>query len=125
MFKHIGITITDPTEIEDFYKELLGLELEREFTLSKDLNQKIFGFYESVPIYLMKNGDINIEIFVTHLPSRKNYTHLCIELENREKFVEKAKQKNYRTVVLERPERPDLIFIRDKFGNLFEIKEKE
>jgi catechol 2,3-dioxygenase-like lactoylglutathione lyase family enzyme len=125
MFKHIGITITDPIEIEDFYKELLGLELEREFMLSKELNQKIFGFYEDVPVYLLKNGDVNLEIFVTQLPSRKNYTHLCVELENREAFVEIAKQKGYRTVVLERSERPDLIFVRDKFGNLFEIKEKE
>lgn len=43
--------------------------------------------------------------------------------ENREELVAKAEQNNYKCIRIER-EISDLIFVKDKSGNIFEIKEK-
>jgi len=123
MIHHAGLTITDPSEIKNFYQDILGLEIKNEFTLKKELNQKLFGFYEDVPVTMLSNGVADIEIFVTNLPARNNYSHLCIEVDDRDKLVEKVKKKNYPHTVIERDLYP-LVFIQDSFGNCFEIKEK-
>ena len=122
MIKHVGITITNPADIKNFYQEVLGLKLNKEFTLNKELNQQIFGFYEDVPVSIVSNGEADIEIFVTHLPARNNYSHLCIEVPDREALIKKAKAKKYPCIVIEREFEP-LVFIQDRFGNSFEVKE--
>ncbi|MDP8315373.1 MAG: VOC family protein [Candidatus Celaenobacter antarcticus] len=120
MIKHVGLTIKDPSEIKNFYQEILGLNLEKEFTLTKELNQQLFGFYEEVPVSRLSNGTDVFEIFITKLPSRNNYSHLCIEVDDREAMIEKVKKKNYPYTIIERETEP-LVFIQDKFGNNFEI----
>ena len=124
MIKHVGLTITDPAEIKNFYQEVLDLNLKKEFTLPKELNQQIFGFYEDVPVSILSNGKADIEIFVTHLPARNNYSHLCIEVADRDALINKAKMKKYPCIIIEREHEP-LVFIQDKFGNNFEIKDKK
>ena len=122
MIKHVGLTITDPADIKNFYQDVLGLRLNKEFTLPKELNQQIFGFYEDVPVTILSNGKADIEIFVTKLPARNNYSHLCFEVADREALICKAREKNYPCIVIEREFEP-LVFIQDHFGNSFEIKE--
>jgi len=123
MIHHAGLTITDPSEIKNFYQNILGLTIKKEFTLKKDLNQKLFGFYEDVPVTMLSNGKADIEVFVTDLPARSNYSHLCIEVEDRDALIKKVKENNYPHTVIERDVYP-LVFIQDKFGNCFEIKER-
>ena len=121
---HIGLTIKNESEVKDFYEDLLNFKLEKQFTLPKDLNQKIFGFYEDTPVYRLSNGFVDIELFLTNLPARKNYTHLSYETTDRKALVDKAKMKNYPTITVEREEKSDLVFLQDQFGNLFEIIKK-
>jgi len=121
---HIGLTIKNKAEIKNFYENLLGFKLEKKFTLDKHLNQQIFGFYEDTPVFRLSNGIIDIELFLTQLPARKNYTHISYETEDRKTLVKKARKKNYPTIVVPRVDKPDLIFLQDQFGNLFEIVKK-
>jgi len=121
---HIGLTIKNKAEIKNFYENLLGFKLEKKFTLDKHLNQQIFGFYEDTPVFRLSNGIIDIELFLTQLPARKNYTHISYETEDRKTLVKNARKKNYPTIVVPRVDKPDLIFLQDQFGNLFEIVKK-
>ncbi|MCD6329421.1 MAG: VOC family protein [Candidatus Cloacimonetes bacterium] len=120
MIKHVGLTIKDPSEIKNFYEDILGLNIERNFTLTKELNQKLFGFYEEVPVVKLSNGTDVFEIFVTKLPSRNNYSHLCIEVDDRDALIKEVKKRNYPFTIIEK-EPDNLVFIQDKFGNNFEI----
>jgi len=123
MIKHVGLTIKDPSEIKNFYQGLFGLTIEKEFTLTRQLNQQLFGFYEEVPVTRLTNGTDIFEIFVTKLPSRNNYSHLCIEVDDRNAFIQKVKMMNYPLTIVEKEHHP-LVFIQDKFGNNFEIFER-
>jgi catechol 2,3-dioxygenase-like lactoylglutathione lyase family enzyme len=49
--------------------------------------------------------------------------HLCISVENREKLIKEVQDRGYETIIIERKQ-PDLVFIKDKSGNIFEIKQR-
>ena len=123
MLKHIGITINDNKDLENFYINILGLKKEHEFTLKPEYSRKIFNIDDNTQIHLLKKDDLLLEIFIKELPVNTNYTHICIEVENMDEILKKVKEKNYKHTIIER-EKDNLVFISDKSDNLFEIKEK-
>jgi len=50
------------------------------------------------------------------------FQHICILVDDREALLKKAINKTYDFTRIER-EDFDLVFVRDKCGNIFEIKE--
>ena len=122
MFHHIGITIKDRAEVENFYKNILGFELIKIFTISASLSEKIFNLEKDVEVALVCRKDFTIELFICKIKNKQNYEHICIMVENREQIIKKALENNYPCIIIER-DPFDIVFIRDKAGNLFEIKE--
>ena len=120
--KHIAITIDNSDEIINFYQRILGMEEVRNFVLDKSLSAKIFGVKENLPVYLMQKDDLVLEIFI-YKQNQQPVNHLCISVENREKLTKELQEKGYETIIIER-EQPDLVFIKDKSGNIFEIKQR-
>jgi len=120
--EHIAITINHSDEIINFYERILGMEQERNFVLDKTLSTKIFGVNGNLPVYLMKREDFVLEIFI-YKQKLQSVNHLCISVENRENLIKEVQEKGYETIIIER-EQPDLVFIKDKSGNIFEIKQQ-
>jgi len=120
--EHIAITINHSDEIINFYERILGMEQERNFVLDKTLSTKIFGVNGNLPVYLMKREDFVLEIFI-YKQNLQSVNHLCISVDNRENLTKKLQEKGYETIIIER-EQPDLVFIKDKSGNIFEIKQR-
>ena len=120
--EHIAITINLSDEIINFYERILGMEQERNFVLDKTLSTKIFGVNGNLPVYLMKREDFVLEIFI-YKQNLQSVNHLCIFVENRENLIKEVQKKGYETIIIER-EQPDLVFIKDKSGNIFEIKQQ-
>lgn len=124
MFHHIGITIKDKAEVKNFYKNILGFELIKIFTISASLSEKIFNIEKDIEVALVDNKDFTIELFISKMDNKQNYEHICIMVKNREQIIKKAQENRYPCIMIER-EPFDLVFVKDKFGNLFEIKEEE
>ncbi|MGC9375106.1 MAG: VOC family protein [Bacteroidales bacterium] len=120
--EHIAITIDNSDEIINFYERILGMEQARNFVLDKTLSAKIFGVHKNLPVYLMKREDLVLEIFI-YKQNLQSVNHLCISVENRENLIKEVQAKGYETIIIER-EQPDLVFIKDKSGNIFEIKQR-
>ncbi|MFO7843837.1 MAG: VOC family protein [Bacteroidales bacterium] len=120
--EHIAITVTGSDEIINFYQRILGMEEVRNFVLDKSLSAKIFGVKENLPVYLMQKDDLVLEIFI-YKQNQQPVNHLCISVENREKLTKELQEKGYETIIIERKQ-PDLVFIKDKSGNIFEIKQR-
>ena len=70
---------------------------------------------------MLSKNELNIEIFVSRQEQIHNYNHLCISMKNRETFIQKVRKKGYNCIVIKR-DKSDLVFIRDKSNNIFEIK---
>jgi len=120
--EHIAITIDNSDEIINFYEHILGMKQARNFVLDKTLSKQIFGVHENVSVFLMKRDDLVLEIFI-YKQNLQSVNHLCISVENRENLIKKVQDKGYETIIIER-EQPDLVFIKDKSGNIFEIKQR-
>lgn len=123
MLKHIGLSVKNNEDLEKFYFDILGFKTEHKFVINSDYSKRLFNIDDNAQIYLIKKDDLLLEIFIKNLPANRNYSHICIEMENRDKILEKVKENNYTYTIIER-EKENLVFISDNSGNLFEIKEK-
>ncbi len=120
--EHIAITVESLDEIVNFYQNILGMEQIRDFVIDKSLTAKLFNVDENLPVYLMQRDDLVLEIFILK-QNRESVKHLCIALENRENLIRELQEKGYQTIIIER-EQHDLVFIKDKSENIFEIKQR-
>jgi len=121
--EHIAFTITDYNEIKQFYREILGMNELRSFSLDKLLVRDIFGIEESTTVVQVQKDTLLLEIFITSEKCDHPYHHICLSTTHREEIVKRAMQQSYKCIRLKR-QHSDMIFISDRSGNLFELKQK-
>ncbi len=121
--EHIGLAIKDRSEIKKFYQNILGMNEVKTFSINNDLSWEIFGINYSPVIYLMEKDNAFLEIFISPELYNQCFRHLCISVEDRNLIIKKAKKLNYR-IIQKKKENSEMVFIRDKAGNIFEIKEQ-
>jgi hypothetical protein len=90
------------------------------------LSKSLFGINQEFTVIDFGNEQIKFEVFIASsegvVPPRK-LDHICLEVEDREAFLKKCKGMEFE--VLQVPKGDSLvIFVKDRDGNLFEIKEK-
>lgn len=120
--EHIALTISDINEIKKFYIDILEMKELKNFVLKNGLAQKIFNINKDTSAFFMQKDDLFLEIFVSDEKLKQGFNHICISVNDRENLVQKSEAKNYKCVRIKR-EFSDLIFIKDKSDNVFEIKE--
>ncbi|MEA2042864.1 MAG: VOC family protein [Bacteroidota bacterium] len=121
---HIALNIITVDEITDFYQNILGFHLEYQFELPTKLSNSIFEINKSVPAYFCKNEQVAFELFVLPTKINKDVAHICLEITNREELINRCINKDYKVKNIQRDNKPNLLFIWDKSGNCFEIKEE-
>jgi len=119
---HIALSVSDYKEIEKFYINVLGMKQIKNFVLRKSLAANIFDINEEITVFLLQKDKVIFEIFITTGNRKQAFDHVCISIKNRESFINKVLLNGYQVIRIER-ELFDLIFIKDKDGNIFEIKE--
>lgn len=119
---HIALNIHDRTDVNAFFGTVLGLKQRREYELGSEYARVIFGIDSSpIPVILMGNKYMAFELFMHPCANRHALEHVCIEMHDREKVFAIAKNSGYKAIRIER-ENNDLLFIEDKSGNMFELK---
>ena len=119
---HIALTVTDHQEVIDFYQDILGFQTMRVFELEEQLSDKIFGIKTDVAVAVLTRDELTLEIFISKTPLKHGFGHICLNVKKRDEIIRKAKALKYKIVSIDRGTY-DLIFISDKNGNLFELKE--
>ena len=122
--EHIALTINDHQEIANFYQEILGLTHVRSHTLKRDLAREIFGIEQETTVYYLEKDGFFLELFLMPARFKTCYNHLCFSVPDREEMVRKAMQSAYECIRIRR-ENSDMIFLKDKSGNIFEIKQRK
>ncbi len=126
MIDHIAIAANSESDSDLFFNQLLGLERIRVKNVPRDLMEKFFGLKKDYKFVLYGNVKINFEVFITNDASKTKdiFTHSCLYIENRDEFIKKAVSMGF---VVKKVPRNDsngyYLFIKDKFQNLYEIKE--
>lgn len=121
---HIALQFSDRKQAEIFFTKILGIELNKTFTLSKELSNDIFGIKKEVTVDVYGNNKACFEVFITKIKIEHRYEHTCVEIDNKEEFIKKCRNYKIKPIFVKKGIKT-LLFIKDFSGNLFEIKEKQ
>ncbi len=122
---HVAVSSNTEEDSDKFFIELLAMKKERAFVVSDDLMEQFFGVRKEQKIVRYGNDDVSVEAFITNNNSKviDKFTHICLIIEGREKLIEKAKQLNFEVIKVPRKNTDGFyLFLKDHFGNLYEIK---
>jgi len=64
ILQHIALSVFDIEEIENFYINILGMEIIKNFVLKKDLSKEIFNIDQDTPAYILQKNNLFFELFV-------------------------------------------------------------
>ncbi len=118
---HIGLNIAEPSEVEHFYTNILKCWPDKRFELSESLARQVFNQEQATRVFTVRNASLVLELFLAPAKQVPVFQHLCVEVCDRDHIAEKAHAYGYPVIRIER-EGPDLLFIKDKAGNTFELK---
>jgi catechol 2,3-dioxygenase-like lactoylglutathione lyase family enzyme len=123
--EHIAISSKSVEDSDKFFIELLGMKKERDFVVPDDLIEQFFGVRKNQRILRYENDELSVEAFIMNDDSiaLDTFTHTCLLIEDREKLIKKARQLNFKVIRVPRKNNTGFyLFLKDNFGNLFEIK---
>ena len=125
-FEHIAVASNSEEESDKFFVELLGLDKLRTFTVSSDKMNKFFNVNEDHNFIRYEKQDLSVEVIITNKQEgiKDKFTHSCILVENSINLTDKADTMGFKVIKVPREKNEGYyLFIKDTFGNLFEIKE--
>jgi catechol 2,3-dioxygenase-like lactoylglutathione lyase family enzyme len=122
--QHIALVCSSENECDRFYQEVLGLEKMESKKLPSELSNQIFKIDKECQILNYGSHEIKFEIFIAAkgCSEYKTMEHICIEVYDRNLFIQKCSKMNVEVLQIPRGE-SILVFIKDYDENLFEIKE--
>lgn len=121
---HVALQYKYKEDAETFFSKILNIPLSKKSTLNAEFSQKIFGINENVDIQLYDDGVTRFEIFISNASKKPGFEHTSIEIDNEEEFITRCKQHNIQPINIDKQGKK-LLFVKDKSGNLFEIKTKK
>ena len=122
-FLHVALVSGSRENILRFYRDLLGLSFVKEFTVSADLMEALFGLSRQTDAVVYAMGDVHFEIFL--LPDQAPAPppdHVCIRVESIDDLAEACRKAGLAVVTAPKGE-GTVTFIEDFDHNRFELKE--
>lgn len=121
---HIALSIQNKEELTDFYQNILGFRLEYQYEIDAVLASTIFNITKAAEVFRYSKDNLHLEFFVANEKTIPAFAHIGIDVADREVILEKCKKAGYQVTRVERKEKHDLLFVSDKAGNKFELKDK-
>ena len=124
MLRHIGLHIHDENEVKSFYEDILKFKEVNRFRLHQQTAKEVFNTEDPIDVVRMKQFDVMIELLIC--PEGKQpagMSHIAFEFWKAPRIIENAKSGGYKVIEFEKPGGTVAKYIKDKAGNLFEIKD--
>ncbi len=64
LLNHIALQCSDSEKAKIFFTEILVLNLEKKFVVSKELSDSIFGIVKDVEVEVYSNNGARFEVFI-------------------------------------------------------------
>ena len=123
--EHIAVSSNSEEKADEFFINLLELKKVRSFVVSDDLMEQFFNIKKEQRIIRYENEDVSVEAFITDDKNQAldRFTHTCLIVEDRIRLIERAKKLNIEVIQVPRKNSEGFyLFLKDSYGNLFEIK---
>lgn len=105
-----------------FYTKILGMTLSKTFFLSNRLSKEIFDVDEKIEVLAFQKNEMYFEIFLLSNSNLPSCHHVGLHVENLEEFLSHCQKYDVKPYSVKKKEKT-LWFIKDFFGNIFEIKQ--
>ncbi len=122
---HLALSCSSEEKADRFYLDLLGLEKLWRFGIPAELTAKFFAVAKKCEVVVYRGKNFSLEVFIVGREEilAKGYDHICFEIEDRDKFIEKCRQQGVAVNIVPKGDR-SLLFVKDFDGNHFEVKER-
>ena len=120
---HIALQYSNKKDAEIFFTDILGIQKIKSFNLTESFSKEIFDINQPIDIDVFDNGYTRFEVFFTNIKNKPSFYHICIEVDNKEEFIDKCKKHKLNPYFVNKGEK-QLLFVKDFSDNLYEIKEK-
>ncbi len=121
LLNHVAVECVDQQSADLFFTTILGMKKIKSTVISKELSTAIFLIDSSVAFHLYDNGTLRVEVFIRRSKREPTYSHLCLEVANKDDFITRCKQHGLEPFVVEKDGK-QLFFVRDFSENVYEIK---
>lgn len=119
---HIALNILDESEVDHFYRSILKFWPNRTFEITDELSREIFQHDGETKVFTVRNADLVLELYLAGEEHPKGFQHVSLGVHNRDHVAEKAKAFGYPVIRIKK-EPYDMLFIKDKAGNIFELRD--
>lgn len=123
MLRHIAIHINEENEIQDFYSDVLHFTEFNRFDLDKNVAEKVFGLSSAVEVVRMRQFNVELELLIHPAKLANGLAHHALEFWRMQEVYDIATQKGYQHFHLSKENGRNAFYVKDKAGNLFELKE--
>jgi len=123
--EHIAVSSNSEEDADEFFINLLELKKKRDFVVPEDLMEQFFYIKKAQRIIRYENEDLSVEAFINDDKNQAldRFTHTCLIVEDRIRLIERAKKLNFEVIKVPRKNSEGFyLFLKDSYGNLFEIK---
>jgi 4-hydroxyphenylpyruvate dioxygenase-like putative hemolysin len=120
--KHIGLTVYEK-DVKSFYEEILNFKSNNTFVLTQENAANIFNIPMATRVIAGACPEMELELFMLddeEYNQKRAFNHICFFTHRIEELTTKAKQKGFKTIVLQHS---GTLFIADSNQNIFEIKQ--
>ena len=123
LLNHIGIINRNEDQALHFYRDFLGLEMTKEMLLAPELSDQLFSVSREVKLLVFEKKGIKVEVFISDFePTRPDFAHFGLFVDNLSEITEKARQSGVEVIVGSYKDKT-VYFLKDFSGNLIEIKQ--
>ena len=111
LLNHVGLQCLERKKAEIFFTKVLQIPKIRTFEVSEELSKAIFGIKNSVAIDVYDNGKTKFEVFITKKMKDSCYEHVCIEVDNKEEFIDRCKKYGIEPLLVRKGEKVQTKFL--------------
>ena len=121
--RHYGLACRSEDAADRFYEKFLGLKKSERKIVPAALCQPLFGIPSDLTVLNYAGDGVHFEVFIHRglQPASGSPTHLCLEVESLDAFLERSRAMGIPVIRVPRGDQW-ITFIQDYDGNLFEIK---
>jgi len=125
ILNHVGITNESEEKALRFYRDFLGFEKTKEYSVLPELSVQLFSLSRDIKAIVFERDGIKIEVFICPecKPPFPDIGHIGFLLDDFQSIKEKAKQAGVEFITGKTRDKT-VYFIKDFSGNLIEIKPK-
>ncbi len=122
--RHVGLVCSSEQNADRFYGDFLGLKKSEKKLIPSAITKPLFNIDEGLELFDFSGDALQVEVFIHDGEGEEvgPIAHVCLNVTDPDALLARARAMDVPVLRVPRGD-TEVIFVRDRDGNLFEIKE--